>query len=629
MDADGLIEWPNGKADTLAVVLHGWRGSREALVGVRRATRDALGPQGGVDIYVPNLPYGRTFCVMRATNIVVDLLIDIDEIIAERGDYKRIVLIGHSMGGVLARRLFLVATGIPPAVDDEPQFRCEEDFDRAEAAPRAWAALIDRQVTLGAFNRGWQASERDGWYYSFFFNTMGLLGHLAPSSKWRPTIFDLRVGAPFMAQTRLHWLAYRRWHQTPRSRSTSGGQAAEPTPPSPELLVVQIVGNSDDLASPLNQVDIAIERPDSSAAPSDQRFFFLEMEKSTHEQTIDFADRQEGRNRRDLFIAALTEPPDALAARASDPTLLVDHLPDIEPNVTDCVFVMHGIRDDGFWTSRIAKRVKERAPNACVLRASTPTYGYFAMLPFMLRWIRRQKTEWFVDQYVAARAQNPKARISFIGHSNGTYLAACALSDYADVRFENIFFAGSVVRRDYPWASLVENGRVQKFHNVRAARDWVVALLPKSVENWKILNLDLGGAGFDGFDDVGKHPSITQAKKFADGEHSAALVESQWSNIADFIISGREPPAEPAAAFVDDCSPKLKKWADRHCGIYIVLVLGLLVAPAIFVGSVYLIATFLAHLLFGWDFSTTVKAVMLTLAAVLYVLLLKFVITRV
>src|SRR5437762_14376361 len=37
----------------------------------------------------------------------------------------------------------------------------------------------------------------------------------------------------------------------------------------------------------------------------------------------------------------------------------------------------------------------------------TPTYGYFAMLPFVLPWIRRQKVEWFMDQYVSARAQFP------------------------------------------------------------------------------------------------------------------------------------------------------------------------------------------------------------------------------
>jgi pimeloyl-ACP methyl ester carboxylesterase len=438
---------------------------------------------------------------------------------------------------------------------------------------------------------------------------MGLRGHLTPKSKLRPTVFDLRVGAPFIVQTRLHWLAYRRWHQTLSRRSISGAQTTVPPTFARELLVVQIVGNSDDLSSPLNQVDIAIERPDNSTPPTDRRFFFLEMKRSTHEQAIKFACNPEGPYRRELFMAALTEPPEELARRASDPTLLVDYLPPIEPFVTDAVFVMHGIRDDGFWTSRIAKQVKEHTPKACVVRARTPTYGYFAMLPFLLPWIRRQKVEWFMDQYVAARAQYPNAEISFVGHSNGTYLAACALHNYAEARFKNIFFAGSVVRKDYPWLKLIRDGRVQRFHNVRAARDWVVALLPKSVEWLKIL--DLGGGGFDGFNDVGRHPSITQPKEFADGMHSAALVESQWGHIADFAVNGTEPPPKPDDAFVSKPSCWLKLLADTHCGIPVLLLVGLVILPGLLV----------------WLFWN--NPVLLTLALVIYVLLLKFVITRV
>src|SRR5262249_1127618 len=254
------------------------------------------------------LPYSRPLGVERATTILIDLLRDIDKIVGKRPDYKRIVLIGHSMGGVLSRRLFLLAAGVPPAVNGEPKSRYEEEFICEEAEPRPWAKLIDRHVTLGAFNRGWQASERDGWYYSAFFNIMGLMGHLAPKSKLRPTVFDLRVGAPFVVQTRLHWLAYRRWHQALRRRSISGEQTTVSPVFARELLVVQIVGNSNDLSSPLNQVDIAIERPDDSTPPSDRRFFFVEMSKSTHEQAIKFTGSPEGPARRALFMAALTEP---------------------------------------------------------------------------------------------------------------------------------------------------------------------------------------------------------------------------------------------------------------------------------------------------------------------------------
>lgn len=612
---DGLET--DGKANTLAVVLHGWLGGRKTMKGIVAATKEAYASAGGVDVYVPNLAYRRRLSFTRVTTILIDLMATIDAIIRERGEYERIVLIGHSMGGVLGRRLFLLAAGNPPG------FRCEEAFARQEAAARPWAARVERHVTLGAFNRGWQASQRDGWYYSLFYNAIGLTGHLTPTSKWRPTIFDLRLGAPFMVQTRLHWLAYRRREQELRAARISDGQTALPA--SRDLLVVQILGNTDDLTSPLNQVDLALDRPDYSAAPGDQHYMYLEMKKSTHAQTIVFDGSREGEDRREVFMAALTKGPAYLLAIdiARDPTLLVDDLPRIDCDVTDGVFVMHGIRDDGYWTSRIAKRVKERAPHGRVLKTRTPTYGYFAMLPFLLPWVRRQKVEWFMDQYVEARAQFPKAELSFIGHSNGTYLAASALQDYADAQFKHIFFAGSVVKRSYRWLPLVATERVGKFHNVRAARDWVVALLPKSVA-W--LPLDLGGAGWDGFADAGKHPAITQAKKFADGGHSAALVESQWDNIVDFIVGGKVP--DETEDFV--CARPWWLWvpAATHLGVLVIAAVALLAIPLKI--ACPLLPTFAAHWLKCSPSDLTVlQAVGHTLGLAIYFALLKFIVTRV
>src|SRR5690349_4850697 len=114
---DGLFEWPNGNAQVLAVILHGWASNREKISDVTSATLDALGPEGGVDVYVPTLAYSRQMSVQRATAVLIDLLCDIDKIVAMHPGYKRIVLIGHSMGGVLSRRLFLLAAGVPPAID--------------------------------------------------------------------------------------------------------------------------------------------------------------------------------------------------------------------------------------------------------------------------------------------------------------------------------------------------------------------------------------------------------------------------------------------------------------------------------------------------------------------------------
>ena len=72
---DDFEEWPGGKANTLAVVLHGWVGSREKMKDVTEATKEALGSDGGVDVYAPQLPYRRWWSVARAPTMVIKLLL--------------------------------------------------------------------------------------------------------------------------------------------------------------------------------------------------------------------------------------------------------------------------------------------------------------------------------------------------------------------------------------------------------------------------------------------------------------------------------------------------------------------------------------------------------------------------
>jgi hypothetical protein len=226
----------------------------------------------------------------------------------------------------------------------------------------------------------------------------------------------------------------------------------------------------------------------------------------------------------------------------------------------------------------------------------------------------------------ALRRNFPNAEISYVGHSNGTYLAARALRDYAAASFKNIFFAGSVVKPEYDWLSLVAAERVGKLHNVPAAADWVVALLPKSVERSK--KIDLGGAGFDGFQDAGKHDNITQPKSFANGGHSAAIVESQWPHIARFIVDGTVPPELPSENFVPSRASWLEPLANSHLGLpALVLVFGFII-PLVIAWPLFPVLT--GHGL-EWPLRspTLPEAVGLTLVLVGYVLLLKFVITRV
>ena len=104
------------------------------------------------------------------------------------------------------------------------------------------------------------------------------------------------------------------------------------------------------------------------------------------------------------------------------------------------------------------------------------------MLPFILPWVRQEKVEWLMDEYVGAKARYPNASFSYVGHSNGTYLLARALRDYPAVRFRNVLFAGSVVRRDYRWDQAIRAGQVICVVNMVATSDWVVAIFPSGLD---------------------------------------------------------------------------------------------------------------------------------------------------
>jgi hypothetical protein len=240
-----------------------------------------------------------------------------------------------------------------------------------------------------------------------------------------------------------------------------------------------------------------------------------------------------------------------------------------DTGVTNVVFVIHGIRDHGFWTQKIARVIKQqvekenssrrqRGERDLHFRSFTGSYGYFAMVPFVLPWIRRWKAEWLMDQYVEARAQYPNASISYVGHSNGTYLLSRALRDYPAAYFDRAVLAGSVIRRSFDWVSHLPREpsqaneqipQIREVLNYVATRDWVVGILSKAFQIAGPV-FDLGSAGHDGFDQYRKkqHRNL-QESHFVRGAHSAALVETQWDDIARFIINGGPVPSLPDPDF--------------------------------------------------------------------------------
>ena len=285
---------------------------------------------------------------------------------------------------------------------------------------------------------------------------------------------------------------------------------------------IQLLGDLDDVVSEDDNIDVA----------TDRNFKYLKVRDTGHGSIVRFQEPDIGKHRKEQFQKALLTPFEAIdgdiltnaTTRALKDDVLKDHI----------VFIMHGIRDTGLWTNKVREVVEATvAKQGKSAYVSVAGYGYFPMLRFLLLGARQRNVRWFMDEYTEAIARCPKAAISYIGHSNGTYLAASALQRYRACTLDRIAFAGSVVRADYDWDSLVSQGRVGAIRNDVASADWIVGIFPGFFE---LLRLgDLGTAGHNGFEDQeGKKNTVA----YFNGGHGAAIQPQNHASLAHFVLTG-------------------------------------------------------------------------------------------
>ncbi len=431
----------------------------------------------------------------------------------------KIVIIGHSTGSLLARKIYIVACG---ENSDAP---FEETY-KEQPKQRVWAKNIDRIILLAGMNRGWTLNSHIYTGTAFLMTIGMLVGHILRLCGKEPLAFRTHRGGSFITQLRLQWISMIR-----HTCSKGIGDAN----------IIQLLGTIDDIIGPDDSVDIV----------TGANFIYREVPDSNHMTVLIMDNSKSGIVRAGVFDKALKDSTADLQKdqiSPSDQTGLKEDL-----DVSDVVFVIHGIRDTGYWTHKIARKVKlegdkEMIENTEVRRkyaTETSSYGYFGMLPFLFPFIRRRKVEWLMDQYTENVAQYPKAEFSFMGHSNGTYLLAKALKEYPACRFKNVVFAGSVVRTNFDWMQLHNQGRVKNVFNFVASNDAIVALFPKFFQTFRIQ--DLGSAGYDGFNT--KAGAICQSK-FVNGGHGTATRELFWNEIAYIIIHGT-----PSQSLIDKEEP--------------------------------------------------------------------------
>jgi alpha-beta hydrolase superfamily lysophospholipase len=400
--------------------------------------------------------------------------------IRERG-YTDVRLVAHSSGALIARRTLV--TGWKNRSD--------------------WSAHVTRVVLLAGMNRGWSASgirpldmpvgKRLSW------KAMEWLGQLTGFGGF---ILDLKAGSPFVANLRLDWMR--------EMRRLAGEQKS--------IEVVQLLGDIDDVVSQDDNQDLQVM--------GDTGLYALVRVRGTgHAGIVDLADPELGSYRRDKLLLAATRPFDEVRARNEAQPYPRDE------KVSKIVFVLHGIRDLGEWSSEFETEIRAQQGDKVLI--VSPRYGYLGMGPFLLPRVRERYVRWFMDEYTETLARYPHvlpADIQFFGHSNGTFLLADALKRYDAMRIDRVVFAGSVVPRDYDWNKALGAGQVQRVRNYVATDDWVVALFPRLFElrPFTLLKNDLGSAGFNGFRrggtsseaDAGGN-ALVENVYYVQGQHSA------------------------------------------------------------------------------------------------------------
>jgi alpha-beta hydrolase superfamily lysophospholipase len=520
-------------SDTLVLIIHGLRGSQHSVADLKKL---ALESYPNATVCAPTFAYSSLTSMQRATDIVHDIIHWIDnEFVLQ--DFEKVIFIGHSMGAVLARRVLIEASGLstawpdanspnPAALQVEPSLQ--------GITKRDWANKVDLLVFMASISRGWSIEHAQSGWQTFQWNLGGMFGHMLPP-KWKPTLFDFRKGSPFIVQTRLRWLEYCKANKQKRPH------------------VFQFLGTTDEVAPPNDTIDFATEC-------NGEKFTQIEVPASEHKSILnlygDNADDQNSpqANRREIIKAVLLGNKEIYQKHRVKRAFVLDELPpDPDPLVNNVIFVVHGIRDKGYWTKKVAARVKQEAEiQGTTFVSRTPGYGYFPIWRFLLPWYRRQKTEWLMDHYVEAAATYQEADFHYMGHSNGTYLCARALMDYPMASFKHVMFAGSVVHPDFAWKDYVQAGRVSKILNLVASKDLVVAIFPNGLRFARKL-FDLGGAGHLGFSEKSLPNNLFQmdherpmdglARDYVKGGHTAPRAEGLWDEIATFIVNGTPPPS--------------------------------------------------------------------------------------
>jgi len=172
----------------LIVLLHAYCMKAESLRSVKDVAKRAL---PDADFLVPELS-----AALLSTADPNELVTSVLEMIHARWTarktglcYQRIVLVGHSLGALIARKIYVVACG------EDPLAPFEQEVHRPPSCDE-WAGLVERIVLLAGMNRGWRISHHLEMWRAILWSVGTALGTRFEFFSGRKLlIFQIRRGA--------------------------------------------------------------------------------------------------------------------------------------------------------------------------------------------------------------------------------------------------------------------------------------------------------------------------------------------------------------------------------------------------------------------------------------------------
>ncbi|HTD15652.1 MAG TPA: toll/interleukin-1 receptor domain-containing protein [Chthoniobacterales bacterium] len=118
-------------------------------------------------------------------------------------------------------------------------------------------------------------------------------------------------------------------------------------------------------------------------------------------------------------------------------------------NIKEVILLIHGIRDFAEWEDLVSPILAEGLSNTEIIPLR---YGRFDAFRFWFPfWTRSAPVNNLLPKIRDARTLNPRAKLSVIAHSFGTYAIGKIVSENPDIRLYRLILCGAILPSDFRW----------------------------------------------------------------------------------------------------------------------------------------------------------------------------------